>query len=42
MSNVLLAEEMVRLIIAQRAYEVNSRAIQASNEMLQEANNLRR
>ena len=41
MSNVLLAEEMVRLIIAQRAYEVNSRAIQASNEMLQQANNLR-
>ena len=42
MSNVLLAEEMVRLIIAQRAYEVNSRVIQASNDMLQEANNLRR
>lgn len=40
-SNVLLAEEMVRLIIAQRAYEINSRAIQASNEMLQQANNLR-
>ena len=41
-SNVQLAEEMVRLIIAQRAYEVNSRAIQASDEMLQQANNLRR
>jgi flagellar basal-body rod protein FlgG len=40
-SNVQLAEEMVRLIIAQRAYEINSRAIQASNEMLQQANNLR-
>lgn len=42
MSNVLLAEEMVRLIIAQRAYEINSRAIQASDDMLQQANNLRR
>jgi len=41
-SNVQLAEEMVRLIIAQRAYEVNSRTIQASDEMLQQANNLRR
>jgi len=42
MSNVQLAEEMVRLIIAQRAYEINSRAIQASDDMLQQANNLRR
>ena len=41
-SNVQLAEEMVRLIVAQRAYEVNSRTIQASDEMLQQANNLRR
>ncbi|MCL2576181.1 MAG: flagellar basal body rod protein FlgG [Defluviitaleaceae bacterium] len=41
-SNVNLAEEMVRLIIAQRAYEVNSRAIQASDDMLQQANQLRR
>jgi len=42
MSNVQLAEEMVRLIIAQRAYEINSRAIQASDDMLQQANQLRR
>ncbi|MCL2236021.1 MAG: flagellar basal-body rod protein FlgG [Defluviitaleaceae bacterium] len=41
-SNVNLAEEMVRLIVAQRAYEVNSRVIQASDEMLQQANQLRR
>ncbi|MCL2855735.1 MAG: flagellar basal-body rod protein FlgG [Defluviitaleaceae bacterium] len=41
-SNVNLAEEMVRLIIAQRAYEINSRTIQASDEMLQQANQLRR
>jgi flagellar basal-body rod protein FlgG len=41
-SNVQLAEEMVRLIIAQRAYEINSRAITTSDEMLQQANQLKR
>lgn len=41
-SNVQVADEMVNLIIAQRAYELNSKAIQASDEMLQQANNLRR
>ena len=41
-SNVQIAEEMVRLIIAQRAYEVNSRAIQVSDDMLSQANNLKR
>jgi flagellar basal-body rod protein FlgG len=30
------------MITAQRAYEVNSKAIQASDEMLQTANNLTR
>jgi flagellar basal-body rod protein FlgG len=35
-------EEMVNMIIAQRAYEVNSKAIQTSDEMLAAANNLRR
>jgi flagellar basal-body rod protein FlgG len=35
-------EEMVNMIIAQRAYEVNSRAVQAADEMMQQANNLRR
>ena len=40
-SNVQLADEMVNLIVAQRAYEMNSKAIQASDEMLQQANNLR-
>ena len=29
-------------IVAQRAYELNSKAITASDEMLQQANNLRR
>lgn len=40
-SNVQAADEMVNLIIAQRAYEMNSKAITASDEMLQQANNLR-
>lgn len=42
MSNVQVADEMVNMIVAQRAYEMNSKAIQASDEMLQQANNLRR
>jgi flagellar basal-body rod protein FlgG len=42
MSNVNLAEEMVNMIIGQRAYEANSKAITTSDEMLQNANNLKR
>ena len=42
MSNVSVAEEMVNMIVGQRAYEVNSKAVQAADEMLQNANNLRR
>lgn len=41
-SNVQVADEMVNMIVTQRAYELNSKAITASDEMLQEANNLRR
>ncbi len=41
-SNVQIADEMVNLIVAQRAYEMNSKAIQASDEMLGQANQLRR
>jgi len=41
-SNVQVVEEMVKLIVAQRAYEVNSKAIQSADEMLGMANNLRR
>jgi flagellar basal-body rod protein FlgG len=33
---------MVRLIMAQRAYEVNSRAIQTADEMLSVAKDLKR
>ncbi|MGR6835633.1 flagellar basal-body rod protein FlgG [Syntrophomonas erecta] len=42
MSNVKIVEEMVQLITAQRAYEINSKVIQSSDEMLQTAANLRR
>lgn len=41
-SNVQVVEEMVKLIVAQRAYEINSKAVQSADEMLGIANNLRR
>lgn len=41
-SNVNLVEEMVNLILAQRAYEINSKVIQATDEMLTLSNNMRR
>ena len=41
-SNVQVVEEMVKLITAQRAYEINSKSVQTADEMLQIANNLRR
>jgi flagellar basal-body rod protein FlgG len=42
MSNVKVVQEMVNMIVAQRAYEVNSKAVQSADEMMQESNNLRR
>lgn len=42
MSNVKVVEEMVNLILAQRAYEVNSKAVQSADEMMQMSNNLKR
>jgi flagellar basal-body rod protein FlgG len=39
-SNVQTVDELVGLIVAQRSYEVNSRAIQVSDEMLQQANQI--
>jgi flagellar basal-body rod protein FlgG len=42
MSNVSVVDEMVNMIVAQRAYEVNSKAIQSSDEMLSIANGLKR
>ena len=41
-SNVQVADEMVNMIIAQRAYELNSKAITTSDSMLETANNLKR
>ena len=42
MSNVNVVDEMVNMITAQRAYEMDSKAIQTSDEMLQIANGLKR
>lgn len=39
-SNVNVVEEMVGMIVTQRAYEINSRAIRTADEMMQTANNL--
>ncbi len=41
-SNVDVVTEMVNLIIAQRAYEINSRGIRVSDAMLEQANNITR
>jgi flagellar basal-body rod protein FlgG len=37
-----VVQEMVNMILAQRAYEVNSKAVQAADQMMQESNNLQR
>lgn len=42
MSNVSVVEEMVNMIAAQRAYEINSKSIQTTDEMLQTANSMKR
>ena len=39
-SNVQMVTELVNLITAQRAYEINSRAIRAGDDMLQTANGI--
>lgn len=41
-SNVNMAQEMVNMIVANRAYEFNSRAIQTSDSMLNTAINIKR
>ncbi len=41
-SNVNIAEEMVNMITAQRAYETNSKSVQSTDEMMSIANNLKR
>ena len=40
-SNVNIVEEMVNMITAQRAYEINSKVIQTGDQMLQSTNNIR-
>ncbi|MBM3879965.1 MAG: flagellar basal-body rod protein FlgG [Verrucomicrobia bacterium] len=42
LSNVKVVEEMVNMIMAQRAYEINSKAVQAADEMMRDSNNLKR
>ena len=42
LSNVEVVDEMVNMIVAQRAYEITARAIQTSEEMLANANSLKR
>jgi flagellar basal-body rod protein FlgG len=39
-SNVEIVQEMVDMITAMRAYEINSKAIKNSEDMLEIANNL--
>ena len=41
-SNVKVVDEMVNMIVAQRAYEMNSKAIQTADEMAELANSLKR
>ncbi|MEN6412105.1 MAG: flagellar basal-body rod protein FlgG [Veillonellales bacterium] len=42
MSNVQVVEEMVNMIVAQRAYEIDSKAITAADDMLSQAAQLKR
>jgi flagellar basal-body rod protein FlgG len=41
-SNVSVIEEMVKMITAQRAYEINSKTIRTAEDMLAQATNLKR
>ena len=42
MANVEMVEEMTALVLAQRAYQLNARVLQASDQILETINNLRR
>ncbi len=42
MSNVNIVQSMVNMIIAQRAYEMNSKSVQTADEMLSKVNQLKR
>jgi flagellar basal-body rod protein FlgG len=41
-SNVSIVEEMVNMIVAQRAYELNSRSVRTADDMIQAASQLKR
>jgi len=41
-SNVDVAQEMINLIVAQRAYEINSKAVKTADELMAMTNNLKR
>jgi len=41
-SNVSVVEEFISMIVSQRAYEANSKVVQAANEMYQQVNNISR
>ncbi|MFQ5705965.1 MAG: flagellar basal-body rod protein FlgG [bacterium] len=41
-SNVEVVQEMVELIVAQRAYEINAKAIRTAEQMMEIANNIKR
>ncbi len=40
-SNVSIVQEFINLIVAQRAYEANSKVVKAADEMYQQVNNLK-
>ncbi len=42
LSNVNIVEEMVNMIVSQRAYELNSKVVSTSDEMMRMANSLKR
>lgn len=42
MANVDMVEEMTGMVLAQRAYQLNARVLQASDQILETINNLRR
>ncbi|MBN1592157.1 MAG: flagellar basal-body rod protein FlgG [Candidatus Coatesbacteria bacterium] len=42
LSNVSVVDEMVQMIMTQRAYELNAKSIQSADQMMSQANNLKR